>query len=124
MNSAVSNQIREGKTHQIPSMMQMGGKQGMRLLNDSLQELVTSGAISGAEALAKSVDKDGLRTRLEGLGVSVQADAEPAHGSVTSSVEQEPQAPRPQPPAALPRQAEEAPAADDPFERFKQMRGR
>ena len=40
VNSGISNQIREGKTHQIPSMMQMGAKSGMRLLNDSLADLV------------------------------------------------------------------------------------
>ena len=42
-NTAVASNIREGKTHQLTSMMQMGGKVGMRLLNDSLAEVVRDG---------------------------------------------------------------------------------
>jgi twitching motility protein PilT len=131
VNSAVSNQIREGKTHQIPSMMQMGGKQGMRLLNDSLQELVASGSISGVEALAKSVDKDNLRARLQGLGVDLAAPE--ATAAALPRAQEPASATGPQgasePPAPLPseprRGAPEQPGADsdDPFERFKKLRG-
>jgi len=39
-NSAVRNLIRESKSHQIYSSMQMGQKEGMRTLNISLAELV------------------------------------------------------------------------------------
>ena len=45
VNSAISAIIREGKTHQIQSNMQMGGKVGMKLLNDSLLELVQKGLV-------------------------------------------------------------------------------
>ena len=47
---AVAALIREGKTHQLMSCMQMGGKVGMRLLNDSLIELVQKGSVDPAEA--------------------------------------------------------------------------
>src|SRR5205814_7271644 len=40
VNSAISNLIREGKTFQINSMMQVGRAQGMVTLNDALSELV------------------------------------------------------------------------------------
>ena len=68
-NSAVSSLIREGKTHQITSTMQMGGKQGMRLLNDSLAELVHSGQVEPDEAYIKAVDKDGLVAAFAAKGI-------------------------------------------------------
>ena len=39
-NSAVSNLIRESKTFQIPSIMQVSRGAGMPMLNDALAELV------------------------------------------------------------------------------------
>ncbi|HEX8027260.1 MAG TPA: type IV pilus twitching motility protein PilT [Vicinamibacterales bacterium] len=57
INSAISNLIREGKTFQIPSMMQVGRAQGMVALNDALMELVTKKLVEPDEAYAKAVDK-------------------------------------------------------------------
>ncbi len=62
---AVSNLIREGKTFQIPSIMQTHKRLGMRLLNDHLAELVKTGVVELEEALAKSQDKEGLRSLLK-----------------------------------------------------------
>lgn len=62
---AVSNLIREGKTFQIPSIMQTHKRLGMRLLNDHLAELVRGGVVELEEALAKSQDKEGLRSLLK-----------------------------------------------------------
>lgn len=62
---AVANLIREGKTFQIPTVMQTNRRLGMRLLNDSLAELVRSGLVEVDEALAKSVDREGLRGLLK-----------------------------------------------------------
>ena len=56
-NPAVCNLIREGKTHQIPSMIQTGKKYGMILLDDSIMGLFTKGMISAEEAYAKANDK-------------------------------------------------------------------
>lgn len=43
---AIRNLIREGKTYQIPTQIQTGGRFGMRTMEASLRELVSSGAIS------------------------------------------------------------------------------
>ena len=123
VNSAISNQIREGKTHQIPSMMQMGARQGMRLLNDSLFQLAQAGTISPKEALAKSVDKGGIRSLLEGAGFVLDGDA-PVQELGTDSGASAPMGPE-EPKSPLPSVPKpEEGASDDAFERFKQMRGR
>ncbi|MGE5236463.1 MAG: type IV pilus twitching motility protein PilT [Acidobacteriota bacterium] len=71
---AVANLIREGKTFQIPSIMQTAKRLGMRQMNDSLAELVKGGTIDLDEALAKSTDREALRSLLklakEGDGTS------------------------------------------------------
>ncbi|MFT5286420.1 MAG: twitching motility protein PilT [Planctomycetota bacterium] len=65
----VSALIREGKTHQIPSAMQTGGKHGMKLLNDALLELVQSGDVAAGEAYRKSVDRDALLSQYTSAGI-------------------------------------------------------
>ena len=67
---AVSNLIREGKTFQIPSIMQTNRKLGMVTLNDALLELVESGAIEPKEAYLKSAEKTGLLGSLKAKGVN------------------------------------------------------
>jgi TrmH family RNA methyltransferase len=62
---AVSNLIREGKTFQIPSIMQTNRKTGMVTLNDSLMELVDSKQVEPKEAYMKSVDKAGFAAGLK-----------------------------------------------------------
>jgi twitching motility protein PilT len=64
-NPAVRNLIREGKTHQIPSMIQTGKKYGMILLDDSIMNLYTQGMISAEEAYAKANDKGRFRPLLK-----------------------------------------------------------
>ena len=54
---AVSNLIREGKTFQIPSVMQTSRRHGMITLGDALIELVDSGQVEPKEAYMKSADK-------------------------------------------------------------------
>jgi len=68
VNSAVQNLIREGKTHQIPSTMQISAKLGMVCLNDAILKLVMEGQVSAAEALARTVEKEDLRQRLKVAG--------------------------------------------------------
>jgi len=55
---AVRNLIREGKTHQIDSIIQTGGKYGMKTMDTSLVELYKKGLITQEDALAFAVDKD------------------------------------------------------------------
>jgi len=64
VNGAVANMIREGKTFQIPSVMQLSAKLGMICLNDSLLRRVFEGKVAAEEALSKSVDRDDLRVKL------------------------------------------------------------
>jgi twitching motility protein PilT len=64
-NPAVRNLIREGKTHQIPSMIQTGKKYGMILLDDSIMDLFKKGMISAEEAYAKSNEKGRFRAMLK-----------------------------------------------------------
>ena len=53
---AIRNLIRESKSHQIYSSLQMGQKEGMRTLNMSLVELVKAGKVAKEEAMARSLD--------------------------------------------------------------------
>ena len=62
---AISNLIREGKTFQIPSIMQTNRKTGMVTLNDALIELVDKGLIEPKEAYLKSVEKSGMAASLK-----------------------------------------------------------
>lgn len=54
---AVRNLIREGKTFQIPSMMQTGKKYGMQTLDDSIMDLLKKGIISPEDAYMKCAEK-------------------------------------------------------------------
>ncbi len=68
---AVSNLIREGKTFQIPSIMQTSKNIGMVLLNERLTQLVVQKQIEVEEAIIKAVDKSTLKTMLKQAGVQV-----------------------------------------------------
>jgi twitching motility protein PilT len=54
---AVSNLIREGKTHQIPSAIQTGKKFGMQTLDDAIMEHLSAKRIGPEDAYDKSLDK-------------------------------------------------------------------
>ncbi|MCS7149428.1 MAG: type IV pilus twitching motility protein PilT [Caldimicrobium sp.] len=54
---AVRNLIREGKIHQIPSMIQTGKKFGMMSLDDCIIDYLRKGIISPEEAFIKAIDK-------------------------------------------------------------------
>jgi twitching motility protein PilT len=64
VTTAVSNMIREKKTFQIPSVLQTSRNIGMRLLNDSLIELVKSDIVDVDEAIDRASDKAGLKRDL------------------------------------------------------------
>lgn len=49
---AIANLIREGKTHQVPSSIQTGARNGMILFEKSIDELLKKGLISKADAMA------------------------------------------------------------------------
>ncbi len=58
---AARNLIREGKTHQIPSVIQTGKKYGMQLLDDAIMDLYQKGWISADDAYLKANDKAKFR---------------------------------------------------------------
>lgn len=68
-NSALASLIREGKTFQIPSIMQTSKRQGMTTMNDSLFKLVKEGQVDPKEAWMKAVDKNGLLGLFKSNGI-------------------------------------------------------
>jgi twitching motility protein PilT len=66
LNSAIRNLIREGKIHQINSIIQTGGKFGMQTMDSSLAALCNKGIISREDALTYAVDQDNIM-RLIGI---------------------------------------------------------
>ncbi len=75
-NSAIANNIREGKTHQLKSLMQTGKKEGMCTMNDSLLALVKEGLVDPKEAYIKSVDKQGLKMSFAQAGIKLELGTE------------------------------------------------
>jgi twitching motility protein PilT len=75
VNPAVSNLIREGKTFQIPSIMQTAKNVGMRLMNEALSELVDKKLVLPEEAMSKAVDKAGFVTALKSRGIEIKPGA-------------------------------------------------
>lgn len=65
VNSAVGNLIREGKTFQIPSMIQTGKGEGMQLMDQSIMEFLMKKIISPEEAYLKANDKKGFERFLK-----------------------------------------------------------
>jgi twitching motility protein PilT len=56
-NAAVANLIREGKTFQVPSIMQTARGEGMQLMDQHLMELLKTRHIGGEEAYRCAIDK-------------------------------------------------------------------
>jgi twitching motility protein PilT len=62
--SAIRNLIRQSKTHQIYSVMQVGGSFGMQTMDQGLAKLVKAGAISESIAYDRSSNEEDLRNHL------------------------------------------------------------
>ncbi len=71
VNAAVSNLIREGKTFQIASIMQVGKKTGMMLLNDMLIDLIKKKTVEADEAYHKAVDKVSFLTACKNNNIKI-----------------------------------------------------
>ena len=69
---ATANLIREAKTAQLYSALQMGAALGMQTLETCLANLVKQGVISSSEALAKTSRVEDLQ-RLIGSNVATSA---------------------------------------------------
>jgi twitching motility protein PilT len=68
---SVTNLIREGKTYQIPSIMQTSRKLGMVTLNDALIHYVDAGQVEPKEAWMKCVEKPGFVAMLKARNLDV-----------------------------------------------------
>jgi twitching motility protein PilT len=96
VTSAISNLIREGKTFQIQSMMQVGKAIGMVTLTDALIDLVVKKLVTPEEAYAKAIDKVGMESAMKRLGLDPTKPSPPAPGGTPGAP------PRPVP-AGIPR---------------------
>ena len=63
-NNAVRNLIREGKSHQLPSVMQTNRKIGMITMDDSIQKLYFEGKVDKKTAVQFAVDPDIMNVKL------------------------------------------------------------
>src|ERR671925_1406608 len=59
--TAIANLVREGKTHQLPGMIQVGKKLGNQPLDDSIMDHLKMKRISPEEAYDKCLDKKKFR---------------------------------------------------------------
>jgi twitching motility protein PilT len=83
---AVTNLIREGKTFQIPSIMQTSKRLGMVTLNDALIAYVDSGEVEPKEAYMKAVEKAGFVAMLKARNLDVSfAESDQASASTPPS---------------------------------------
>ena len=73
---AISNLIREGKTSQIYSAIQTGGKLGMQTLEKVLADLYKAGTISFEAAMSKTSKPDEIQ-RLIGSAAPAPGNAKP-----------------------------------------------
>jgi twitching motility protein PilT len=64
-NAAVRNLIREGKTHQLPNVIQTGAADGMQSLEQSLRDLYQSQRIGLEDALAAANDREALKALIQ-----------------------------------------------------------
>lgn len=77
---AISNLIREGKTHQIYSAIDTGAKFGMVSMDSALLDLVKQKVIQPEVAISKSSNPESLRARISGAGAQAVRPMPPAGG--------------------------------------------
>jgi len=65
VDMAIANLIREGKTHQIPGMIQVGKKKGNQPLDDAIMDHLRNMRITPEEAYDKAIDKRKFRQFLK-----------------------------------------------------------
>jgi len=65
--TALANLIREGKTYQIPSLIQTGRREGMQTMDQAILEYLRGKQVTPQEAYRKAIDKETYRQYLERL---------------------------------------------------------
>lgn len=66
MNTAIKNQIRESKSHQITSIIDTNRKSGMISMDNALYELYIQGKISADHAISFAQDNNAMQSRVLG----------------------------------------------------------
>ena len=77
---AVRNLVREGKTFQLPSVIQTGTKEGMQTIEQGLCQLVRAGRVSFDQAFEKAPDKEAFQKVLEDNGGPRMGATVPGNG--------------------------------------------
>lgn len=72
---SVRSVIREGKTYQLPGVIQASRAEGMQSQSDALLELVKAGVIEPREAWLRAQDRQAVGGGLKTLGVAYQPDS-------------------------------------------------
>ncbi|MCF0131747.1 MAG: type IV pilus twitching motility protein PilT [Pseudobutyrivibrio sp.] len=63
-NPAIRNLIREGKSFQIPSVLQTSKKEGMQTMDDAIYELYIQGKVSSETAVSFALDQTAMQRRV------------------------------------------------------------
>jgi hypothetical protein len=106
---AVRSLIRESKTHQLPSIIQVSAKYGMQSLDQQLKELVYNGVISKEDAIERSNNKY-LFDQSQSEGIQPAAPGAEVRGAAQRP---NPFAPPPPQPGAAQPSGPQPPAAQD-----------
>lgn len=77
-NLQLANLIKDGKTFQIPNIMQMGKTQGMRTMDDSIMQLLQAGYISGDVAFRNAASPKNFAQYVQSEAAQAQVAAEQA----------------------------------------------
>ena len=62
---AIGNMIREGKTSQVTSAIQIGAKEGMIDMDTAIRNLYDAGDVTAGAAYDKAIDKENFKDLLE-----------------------------------------------------------
>jgi twitching motility protein PilT len=81
VKTSVANLIREGKTFQIPSIIQTGKSEGMQLMDQAIMEYLMQKVISPEEAYTKCSDKSAFEQFLTGKTAAAPHGAPRARGT-------------------------------------------
>jgi twitching motility protein PilT len=112
VNEAIQNCIREGKTHQLQSLIQTGSQHGMQTLNLALAELVRGGEVSEDAARVHA-------SRNSDFDMALQSGRSPLRVRRRETIEP-PVAPSPAtPPVPSADEAPGTPSADGILERLR-----
>jgi twitching motility protein PilT len=67
---ALATMIRDGKTFQVPNLMQSGGAQGMQTMDAALERLMIEGLVKPEDAIEKASDKEAFQRLITARGAS------------------------------------------------------